>query len=134
MKWERLLKKADIDLKNLKDSLKAFEEALNPQNLLERDGSIQRFEFTFEMSWKTLGKVLQADQPLVDNSVKGILREGARQHFITDVEKWFEFQSARNRTSHTYDPKVADQVFAVAKELPPYVRELIKKLELHLNS
>jgi nucleotidyltransferase substrate binding protein (TIGR01987 family) len=127
------LRKADIDLSNLKNSLKAFEEALNPQNLLERDGSIQRFEFTFEMSWKTLAKVLQADQPLADNSVKGILREGARQHFIGDVEKWFEFQAARDKTSHTYDPVVAAEVFAIAKELPPYVHSLIQKLELHLK-
>lgn len=127
------MKKSDIDLSSLKSALKAFEDALEPKNLLERDGSIQRFEFTFELAWKTLAKVLQSDQPLEDNSVRGILREGARRNLISNVEKWFEFQTARNQTSQTYDEKVAEQVFAAAKSLPPFVHELIDKLEVYLR-
>lgn len=128
------MRKSDIDLKILRNSLAAFEAALEPKNLLERDGSIQRFEFTFEIAWKTLGKVLMADKPVDDNSVRGILREGANRNLISNIDKWFEFQAARNRTSHTYDPAVAEQVFKVAKELPPYVHDLIQKLEKNLKS
>jgi nucleotidyltransferase substrate binding protein (TIGR01987 family) len=121
-----------IDLSLLERSLKSFKEALNPCNLLERDGAIQRFEFTFEISWKTLAKVIQADKPLEDISVKGVLREAGRLNLIDDVEKWFEFQLARNRTSHTYDQKVAEEVFKVASQLPPYVEELLKRLKTQL--
>lgn len=39
-----------IDLNLLENSLKQFEEGLHPKNQLERDGAIQRFEFTFELS------------------------------------------------------------------------------------
>ena len=123
-----------VDLDLLKNSLKQFEEGLNPKNLLERDGAIQRFEFTFELSWKTLAKVLQQDKPLQDNSVKGIIREAAKQNLIEDVEAWFEFQHARNQTSHTYNQEIAEHVFARARTFPPYVNDLIMKLESRIKA
>lgn len=128
------MKNSQIDLGPLERSHKALSEALQPRNLLERDGAIQRFEFTFEIAWKTLAKVIQSDKPLDDNSVKGVLREAGRLHLIDNVEKWFEFQMARNRTSHTYDQKIAEEVFAVACELPVYVEKLIVALRARLAS
>lgn len=128
------MKPIKVDLTLLDNSLKQFEEGLMPKNLLERDGAIQRFEFTFELSWKTLAKVLQADKPLHDNSVKGIFREAGKQGLIIDVEKWFEFQQARNRTSHTYNQEVAAQVFELAQQFPPFVKDLISRLKLRIQS
>lgn len=128
------MKKENIDLSILENSLKVLEESLAPKNLLERDGSIQRFEFTFELSWKTLARVLQSDKPLEDNSVKGVLREAAKQGLIDDIEEWFVFQYARNQTSHTYDQAIADEVFEKAKKFPPYVEYLLKSLKARLKS
>lgn len=128
------MKTSKVDIGLLTKSLAQFEEGLNPKNLLERDGAIQRFEFTFELSWKTLAKVLQSDKPLEDNSVKGILREAGKQKLIDDVEKWFEFQHARNQTSHAYNDKIAVQVFSLARQFPPYVKDLISKLTDRLAS
>ena len=122
-----------IDLQPLENSLRQLEEGLQPKNLLERDGAIQRFEFTFELAWKSLARVLQADHPIKDNSVKGILREGGRQGLITQVEKWFEFQQARNQTSHTDDAKVAEAVFAKAAQFPPFVEDLLRNLKNRLK-
>jgi nucleotidyltransferase substrate binding protein (TIGR01987 family) len=127
------MKLSQIDLKPLEKSLKQLEEGLQPKNLLERDGAIQRFEFTFELSWKTLARVLQSDKPLEDNSVRGVLREGGRQGLVARVEKWFEFQHARNQTSHTYDQKIAEEVFAVAAQFPEFVKDLISKLQNRLK-
>lgn len=118
-----------VDLKLLENSLTQLEEGLKPKNTLERDGAIQRFEFTFELSWKTLAKVLQSDKPLEDNSVKGILREAGKQGIIENVEKWFEFQHARNQTSHTYNQKIAEQVFSLAQQFPPFVKNLLERLK-----
>lgn len=125
---------AKIDLTLLENSLKQFEVGLNPKNQLERDGAIQRFEFTFELSWKTLARTLQADKPLSDNSVKGILREAGKQALISDVDKWFEFQHARNQTSHTYNQQIADEVFTLASQFPPYVKELLVRLKRRLQA
>lgn len=127
------MKKTQIDLTPLENSLKALQEAVTPKNQLERDGAIHRYEFTFEISWKTLAKVLQADRPLEDNSVRGVLREGAKQGLILNVERWFEFHHARNLTSHTYDPKIVEQVFAIAIQILPFVEDLIKQLRSRLQ-
>lgn len=128
------MKKSKIDLNVLKKSLNQLEQGLNPVNLLERDGAIQRFEFTFELCWKTLAKVLQEDRPLEDNSVKGIFREAGKQGLISDVELWFSFQHARNQTSHTYNQEIAEEVFKLAKSFPQAVLKLIEALENRLNS
>lgn len=126
------MKKSQIDLSILKNALLNLKEALNPKNDLERDGAIQRFEYTFELSWKTLARLLESDKPLSDNSVKGILREGGKQNILEDVESWFKFQEARNKTSHIYEKKVAEEVFLAAKNFPPFCESLIKNIASRL--
>ena len=63
---------------NFEKAFKKLEEALNKDNLseLERNGLIQRFEFTMELAWKTL-KDFMEDQGFVFTSIspKVILRE-----------------------------------------------------------
>ena len=127
------MNKKSINLLPLERAVKALEEGLGAKNLLERDGAFQRFEFTFELSWKTLAKVIQMDRPLEDLSVKNILRTGGEQGLIRDVQKWFELQHARNLTSHTYDPEVAEQVFAIAQQAPKFVHELLDSIRSYLE-
>ena len=128
-----------MDLKKI--SLAPLEHALQsllrataqPKNEFNRDSVIQRFEYTFELSWKAMAKVLSADRPLEDQSVKGILRESAKQGLISNLPAWFEFQEARNITSHTYNEKTADEVYVVALRLPPAVITLITQLKDRLK-
>ncbi len=127
------MKKSQIDLTLLRNALVNLKEALNPKNDLERDGAIQRFEYTFELSWKALARLLESDKPLSDNSVKGILREGGKQNIIEDVEAWFKFQEARNKTSHIYDKKVAEEVFLSAQKFTPFCDSLIRNIESRLK-
>lgn len=105
-----------IDLSAFKKALLSLEKALEcpPKNDLERDGAIQRFEYTFELAWKMAKRVLQ-EQGIVALSPKNIIRELGQQGWIDDVELWFAFLEARNTSSHTYEQKVAEKVFAAAK-------------------
>lgn len=43
-----------IDYTSLENAIKSLEKALSriPKNDIERDGVIQRFEYTFELAWK----------------------------------------------------------------------------------
>lgn len=97
------------------------------QNQLERDGAIQRFEFTYELIWKTLKKVL-ATKGVDVNSPRDVFREAAKQGLTTEPLVWFEFIKMRNLTTHIYKKEFADEIFA---KLPDFERELdlcIKKL------
>ena len=123
------MKKSEIDISPLKKALASLERAAaQPKDEFSRDSVIQRFEFTFELSWKALQKWLEADRPLSDNSVKGILREAARRQLISDLPAWFEFHTARNLTSHTYNEQTAEEVYAIALKIVEHARRLINSL------
>lgn len=113
-------------LQSLKNSIK------QPIDEFVRDSVIQRFEFTFELSWKNLKRYLETDKPLQDDSVKGVLREAHSRKLISDIEKWFEFHKARNLTSHTYNEDTAEEVYEIAKKFPKYCEELITNLEVKI--
>lgn len=79
-----------------------------------RDSVIQRFEFTFELSWKTMQAWLK-DQGVVANSPKQAMGESFSSRLISDETGWSELQKARNMTSHTYDPAKALEVVALIR-------------------
>ena len=114
----------DLKKKSLELNLSPFEKALRsltevfkePQNAITRDAAIQRFEYTFELSWKVLKRYLKINNNLDIFNVKDIFREGGKQGLIEKVEKWFEYLEARNLTSHTYDENIAEKVYTKAKE------------------
>ncbi|MFZ4405148.1 MAG: nucleotidyltransferase substrate binding protein, partial [Pseudobdellovibrionaceae bacterium] len=77
-------------LKNLESALKI----LSPSDL-ERDGTVQRFKYSYEALWKLAQKVLQDHEVKVEYP-KAVFRELGRLGWIDNVEEWLEFQQARN--------------------------------------
>ncbi len=121
---------ANLSLNPLKKALASLEKAISqPENEFTRDSVIQRFEFTFELSWKALKRFLEADRPMADDSVRGILREAHQRKLISHLEQWFAFHKARNLSSHTYNEETAVEVYTEALKMPDLCHELIKNLE-----
>ncbi len=104
----------------------------DPGNDLARDGVIQRFEYTMDLSWKILFRILK-ERFQVDTfalrAKKDIFREAARLELIADAEHWFAHYEARNLTSHDYNQDKADTVFNCAKIFLPDVQALIENLK-----
>lgn len=92
--------------------LRSAVQASNQRKLsdLEVQGLIQAFEFTHELAWKTLKDYLE-DQG--DSGIHGS-RDATRKAFavglIEDGELWMEMIQSRNRSSHTYNEKIADEI------------------------
>jgi nucleotidyltransferase substrate binding protein (TIGR01987 family) len=129
------LNKKAITLAPIEKALTSLNKAIKQEkNEFVRDSVIQRFEYSFELSWKSLQKILEADRPLEDTSVKGILREAGRQGLISSVELWFEFQRGRNLTSHTYNEEVAEEVYEIAVRFPHQCQLLIENLQKRIAS
>ena len=115
-----------IDIASLLKAYKSFESALKQINSeLERDGAIQRFEFTFELAWKTLKRIL-AFKGLDINNPRDVFREAAKQRLIDNIEGWFEFIKKRNLTVHTYNEEYAIEIF---ESLPKFKTEVQKLIE-----
>ncbi len=102
---------------------------LEPETPLHRDGTIQRFEFSFELAWKALQKHLRSEG-LDCASPRSCLRLAWRQRLLEDEEAWLAMLEDRNRTSHTYDEALAIEVY---RRLPGHLETLSALSEaLHL--
>ncbi|MEK6704270.1 MAG: HI0074 family nucleotidyltransferase substrate-binding subunit [Bdellovibrionota bacterium] len=118
------------DLSTLEKALQTLEDALSspPKNDLERDGVVQRFEYCFELSWKSAKRII-TDQGLTPVSPKAVIRELGRLGWIFDVELWFDFLRARNESTYTYQKLTAEQVFQKAQGFPAECRHLLDELK-----
>ena len=82
--------------------------AQNPDSTIIRDGVIQRFEFTFELAWKSLKEYME-DQGVMMTIVspRSVLKEAYSMGIINGPELWNEAVDSRNLMSHIYDESTA---------------------------
>ena len=80
-------------------------------NDLEREGLIQRFEYTFELAWKTLKDRLEYDGiQLPTVTPRNVIRAAFKARLIDDGDIWIDMLTDRNLMSHTYDSAVFETV------------------------
>jgi nucleotidyltransferase substrate binding protein (TIGR01987 family) len=96
-----------------------------PKDEQVRDGLIQRFEFTYELSHRTLKRYIKENSASPDEIERmpfaDLIRTGKAQGVLLgDWPAWRRFREMRTRTSHTYDAKAAAQVVA---GIPAFVKE-----------
>ena len=103
-----------------------FASDSNPE--LRRDAAIQRFEFTFELSWSTLKRFFAASG-IECRSPKESFTKAFRQNLIDDEAVFLAMISDRNLTSHTYREDIAKDVFGrIQKIYLPLFEKLHVKL------
>lgn len=104
-----------------------------PQDEELRDACIQRFEYCFELCWKMVKRRLEQDisnSAEVDGySKRTLFRVAAERGLVTNPEAWFVYLVQRNKTSHTYDTKVAWEVASVIEGFSRDAQALLKQLE-----
>lgn len=112
-----------LDLTSLEKALNSLERAIEraktvPHDEEIRDSVIQRFEYSYELSWKMLKRQLEIDSPTPASidamDFKNMIRESAQRGLLTNPEAWFEYRRQRNITSHAYDDQKAIRVYETA--------------------
>ncbi|MCY4651891.1 MAG: nucleotidyltransferase substrate binding protein [Dehalococcoidia bacterium] len=82
----------------------AFDDGVEVLNQLEREGVIQRFEYTFELAWLTLKDRLEYDGVnLTTVTPRNVIREAFWAKLVSDGDAWIDMLTDRNLMSHTYD-------------------------------
>ena len=119
-----------LDLTPLANAIGRLEEGLteygrDTTNTLARDGLVQRFEFTYEISHKMLKRYLETTSPTPgefdDIGFADLIRSGSEQGLLlSDWSTWKNFRTMRGKTSHTYDEAVA---VAVVADIPAFLEE-----------
>jgi nucleotidyltransferase substrate binding protein (TIGR01987 family) len=114
----------------LLNAVQRLEEAcVQPFSSFIRDSVIQRFEFCWELAWKTLRLKLEAEG-IIANTPREVWQQALQAGLIVDGNAWSEAQKKRNLTSHTYDEKLADEVYGyVLKDGLPLFRKLAADVE-----
>lgn len=102
IRWQQRFENFDRALSLLKDALSRGPTVLNQ---LEKEGTVQRFEYTLELAWKTIkdyleegGVVLSAVTP------RQVIKDAFAARLIADGQTWIDMIDHRNLLSHTYDP------------------------------
>ncbi|MCP3028691.1 nucleotidyltransferase substrate binding protein [Halobacillus sp. A5] len=85
---------------------------LKKPNDVERDAAIQRFEFSFEASWKAAKQYLYDVEGVVAGSPKSVIRSCREVHLLEDEEAVLalEMVNERNLIIHTYNEEVAIKI------------------------
>jgi nucleotidyltransferase substrate binding protein (TIGR01987 family) len=78
---------------------------------LEKDGVIKRFEFTFELAWKTLQDKLYDEGYLTTKGPKPVIKQAFNNGMITDGQAWMDMLTDRNNSTHLYDESTAVSIF-----------------------
>ena len=94
--------------KNLENAVQRLTEACNRDihsNDAYLDSLIKRFEFSLELSWKYLRRVLIAEgyEPTDVASPKQVIRAAYKMKIVEDGDLWIDMIDKRNLSSHTYD-------------------------------
>ena len=133
-----------LDLSSLEKSVAALNAALAKSNdsefmsalddvatSLVKSGVIQHFEFTYELCWKFIKRWLDMNISLtIADGVtrKELFRMAAENRLIDDVDRWMQHHEARNETSHTYDPAIAERVYRAAHDFAHDATRLLAAL------
>jgi nucleotidyltransferase substrate binding protein (TIGR01987 family) len=124
-----------IDLQPLLTTRQILESALQKgvNSELEEMGGVQAFEIAYELSWKTLKKVL-ATKGVEVYSPKETFRKAAAEGLIRDFAAWGEkYLATRNLTVHTYENDALSNVWKVLPSFLSDLDYLISKVQGEIN-
>lgn len=101
IRWKQRFQNFDRAFVLLRDALENGPDALNQ---LEKEGVIQRFEFSFELAWKTLKDFMEQDGFVFATiTPRQVLKDAFAAKILPDGQVWIDMLDHRNLLSHTYN-------------------------------
>ncbi len=95
------------------NALDRLQEALQQEPTeLVIDGTLHRFEFTFELAWKLIKSYLEyMGVAETTGSPRETIQNGFKQGIIENGEEWINMMLSRNSLSHIYDEKTSREIY-----------------------
>jgi nucleotidyltransferase substrate binding protein (TIGR01987 family) len=107
IRWQQRLANFERALALLREAMVNGPAVLNQ---LEKEGAIQRFEYCFELAWKTTKDYMEANGFVFAVVMpRQVLKEAYAAKVIEDGQVWMAMLDHRNLLSHTYNPVVFEQ-------------------------
>lgn len=132
----------EIDITPLERAVARLEAGLerwrrSPDDEQLRDGLIQRFEFTYELAHRLLRRYLASiaasPEEITRLPFPDLIRTASEQDLLLhDWATWRGYREMRDKTSHSYDERVAVQVVAGIPAFLEEARVLCRNLKQRL--
>jgi nucleotidyltransferase substrate binding protein (TIGR01987 family) len=126
IRWKQRFQNLEKAFRQLSEAI----EIVNSLSSLEKEGLVQRFEYTLELAWKTLKDYL-GSQNVGVKFPREVIKAGFQYELIEDGEIWLEMLEMRNMMIHTYDEEIFN---ASIEKITGYFYPEIEKLFLFLKN
>jgi nucleotidyltransferase substrate binding protein (TIGR01987 family) len=108
IRWQQRLNNYEKALSLLTDAVELSRQ--RELSDLEKQGLIQAFEFTHELAWNTLKDFLEYKGQSGIYGSRDATRKAFELELIEDGDSWMQMIQNRNRSSHTYNQKVMQEI------------------------
>ena len=134
IRWKQRFDNFDRAFTLLRTALQSC--ALDDFSDLEQEGIIQRFEYSFELAWKTMKDYLEnSGVALSPVTPRAVIKEAFAAKMIDDGDGWIAMMLDRNQLSHTYDMVTFRKVLvAVNENYLPILEQLHQWLQQKLKN
>ncbi|MGL4912300.1 MAG: HI0074 family nucleotidyltransferase substrate-binding subunit [Romboutsia sp.] len=120
-----------MNLKKAYGKLVEVSNLYDGKNEIVRDSLIQRFEFTYELTHKTLKEAMKYLGVTLENSFpRTIYKKAYVNNLISDDKVWINLLEDRNATSHIYNENLADEITnRIVNQYVEAIGELVINIE-----
>lgn len=102
IRWKQRFQNFDRAFVLLRSAME--ERPLEQFSDLEQEGIIQRFEYSYELAWKTLKDYLQENGVIIAPiTPRNVIKEAFAAGMIDNGQVWIDMMLHRNLLAHTYD-------------------------------
>ncbi len=126
-------------LQNFSLALERLQESIHENPAISStilDGTVKRFEFTFELSWKLMKDYLDY-KGIEAATPRDVIKEAYQAKLISNGDQWIQMLEDRNTTSHVYDEEEIRKIYNNIKNIHfPQLKifqHTISKLASELN-
>jgi len=132
VRWKRRFQNYSRACGLLSEALDRGAGALSP---LEREGVVQRFEYTLELAWKTVKDYLEASGLVIAPvTPRQVIKDAFAARILDDGQVWIDMLDHRNLLSHSYDLAVfTEAVRAIAERYLPALNQLHDFLDARIT-
>jgi len=114
IRWQQRFQNFDRAIVRLRQPFEQGIETLTP---LEKEGTIQRFEFALELAWKTLKDYLEHEGHTIETvTPRNVIKLAFGARVLADGQVWIDMLNHRNLLSHKYDEAIFDQAVLAIRD------------------
>jgi len=114
IRWRQRFQNFDRALPLLREP---FARDVGALSALEKEGTVQRFEYVLELAWKTLKDYLAHEGQVIEPiTPRNVIKEAFAARILKDGQVWLDMLDHRNLLSHTYDAPVFEQAVLAIRD------------------